>query len=57
MTDADFIAAVLSNPINRTILERLPALNLPDAWLVSGALFQTVWNGLTSRPPGYGIRD
>ena len=57
MTDADFIAAVLSNPINRTILERLPALNLPDAWLVSGALFQTVWNGLTNRPPEHGIRD
>jgi len=57
MTDADFIAAVLSNPINRTILERLPALDLPDAWLVSGALFQTAWNALTKRAPEYGIRD
>jgi len=57
MTDADFIAAVLSNTINRTILERLPALDLPDAWLVSGALFQAVWNGLTNRPPEHGIRD
>lgn len=57
MTDSDFLAGVLHNPINRTILERLPALDLPDAWLVSGALFQTVWNGLTDRPPEYGIRD
>jgi uncharacterized protein len=57
MTDADFIAAVLSNRINRTILERLPALDLPDAWLVSGALFQTVWNVLTKRAPEYGVRD
>jgi hypothetical protein len=57
MTDADFIAAVLSNPINRTILDRLPTLDLPDAWLVSGALFQTVWNVLTNRPPEFGIRD
>jgi uncharacterized protein len=57
MTDDDFIAAVLSNRINRTILERLPVLDLPDIWLVSGALFQTAWNGLTNRPPEHGIRD
>jgi hypothetical protein len=57
VTDVDFIAAVLSNPINRTILDHLPALGLPDAWLVSGALFQTVWNVLTGRPVTCGIRD
>ena len=57
MTDSDFIAAVLSNPMNRKILERLPALALPDAWLVSGALFQTVWNLRTGRSPDHGIRD
>jgi len=54
---AAFIAAVLRNPINRIILDRLPALALPDAWLVSGALFQTIWNGLTGRPPDDGIKD
>lgn len=57
MTDAEFVAAVLTNSINRTILQRLPALDLPDAWLVSGALFQTAWNGLTHRAPEHGIRD
>jgi uncharacterized protein len=57
MTDAEFVAAVQSNPINRRLLERLPALDLPDAWLVSGALFQTVWNRLTDRAPDHGIRD
>jgi hypothetical protein len=57
MTDAEFIEAVLTNPINRAILARFPALDLPDAWLVSGALFQSVWNVLTERPPEHGIRD
>jgi hypothetical protein len=51
------VEAVLCNPVNRAILERLPALGLADAWLVSGAVFQTVWNVLTGRPPDYGIRD
>jgi uncharacterized protein len=57
MTEDDFIAAVLSNPVNRTILSRLPSLELQDAWLVSGALCQTVWNVLTGRAPEYGIKD
>lgn len=57
MTESAFIAAVLANEKNRAILARLPALALPDCWLVSGALFQSAWNSLTNRPPGYGIRD
>jgi len=57
MTESDFIAAVRRNPSNRAILERLPALALPDAWLVSGALFQTMWNVQTGRAPDYGIKD
>lgn len=57
MTEPEFVAAILSNPINATILETLPSLELPDAWLVSGALFQTVWNALTGKPPEHGIRD
>jgi uncharacterized protein len=55
--EARFIEAVLCNPINRTILERLPMFGLNDVWLVSGSLFQTVWNCLTGRPPDYGIKD
>ncbi len=53
----EFIAAVLANPVNRTILAQLSSLDLPDAWLVSGALFQTVWNLKTGQPPEHGIRD
>lgn len=57
MTEAEFIAAVLRNPVNSTILARLPQLEAADAWLVSGALFQTVWNVHTHRAPNHGIKD
>lgn len=57
MTETEFIALVLRNPVNAAILERLATLSLPDAWLVSGALFQTVWNVRTGREPTFGIRD
>src|SRR5947209_436649 len=57
MTRDDFVAAALANPINRIILDRLQGLGLPDCWLVSGALFQTVWNVKTGRDPQYGIKD
>src|SRR5262249_32206085 len=30
---------------------------LPDAWLVSGCLVQTVWNVIAGRAVGYGIND
>jgi uncharacterized protein len=57
MDEARFIDAVLSNPVNRAILSRLPDLGLPDAWLVSGSVIQTVWNVLTGRAPQWGIKD
>lgn len=55
--EARFVALVTTNPANRAILDRLPALDLADAWLVSGSLFQTVWNVRTGRAPDYGIKD
>jgi hypothetical protein len=39
-----FVSEALQNPHNAALLERLPLLGLPDAWLVAGCLFQTVWN-------------
>src|SRR5215471_16886937 len=57
MDETGFIELVLSNAINREILARLPVLGLSDAWLVSGALFQTAWNRLTNRSTEYGIKD
>ncbi len=52
-----FIADILCNQANRQILARLPALGLPDAWLVAGCLFQTVWNLHDGRAPDAGIKD
>jgi uncharacterized protein len=48
---------VFTNPHNRRIAEMLPRLGVPDAWLVSGCVFQAVWNGLSGRDPQYGILD
>lgn len=52
-----FIADVLQNRFNAAILQRLDQLALPDAWLVAGCLFQTVWNLKSGRAPEAGIRD
>ena len=52
-----FVAQALQNPHNREILRRLPSLQLPDAWLVAGCLFQTVWNLQTGQSSTIGIKD
>ena len=57
MTEAKFLAAAFQNPVNKTIVDQLFALALPDAWLVSGCLVQTVWNVETGRNVDYGISD
>jgi len=48
---------VRSDPTLMLIVEVARSLGLPDAWLVSGAIYQTIWNVLTRRPHGYGIKD
>ncbi|MCZ2819980.1 nucleotidyltransferase family protein [Modestobacter sp. VKM Ac-2977] len=55
--ESRFLELVLANPTVSAVLERAPALGLPDAWLTAGVLFQSVWNGLTGRVPAAGIRD
>ncbi len=57
MTQDEFLAAAFQNPVNQTIVDELFTLALPDAWLVSGCLVQTVWNVETGRDVGYGISD
>lgn len=57
MNRDQFLAAVLKNPINEKIANALDDLALPDAWLVSGCLVQTVWNVMTGRSAHYGIND
>jgi hypothetical protein len=56
--DSDrFLTAALCNPANQAIADELFQLALPDAWIVSGCLVQTVWNAQTSRAVDYGIND
>jgi uncharacterized protein len=57
MNQTEFLATALRNPVNAAISDELLRLALPDAWIVSGCLVQTVWNVLTNRPLGYGIND
>jgi hypothetical protein len=52
-----FVSLALCNPTNDAILSALDTQCLPDAWLVSGCLVQSVWNALTGRPIAYGIND
>jgi hypothetical protein len=53
----DFVSHVLSNPNNRTILERWDSLALADGWLVAGCLFQAVWNLKMQRAAQANIKD
>ena len=47
----------LENPANAEILQRLPTLGLPQAYLVAGCLYQAVWNRQAGRSPDAGIKD
>lgn len=52
-----FLHDIRANRYNRAILDAWDALELPDAWLVAGCLFQTVWNLACNRAPEDGIKD
>ena len=39
------------------IFEQAHALNLPDWWIVSGAIYNQVWNHLTGKPDLFGVKD
>ena len=52
-----FLEIVLADPTVAAVLQRAPDLGVGDWWLTAGILFQTVWNALTGRTPGTGIRD
>ncbi|MGD1927257.1 MAG: nucleotidyltransferase family protein [Paracoccaceae bacterium] len=40
-----------------TAIEQARAFDLLDWWIVSGAVYNAVWNALTGKPFGYGIKD
>ncbi len=58
MSSAERLESLLrQSPILQTIFERWDDVHLPDAWLVAGAVAQTVWNIKHQRDPGAGIKD
>jgi hypothetical protein len=57
LTPTDFIARALLDPVNAALLERLPALGLPQGFLTAGSLFQASWNRVSGKPPGWGVKD
>jgi uncharacterized protein len=44
-------------PVVMAILAAVRDLHLQDGWLVSGGIYQTVWNALTGYPYDHGIKD
>jgi uncharacterized protein len=50
-------AALRQNRSLWQILCRFDEITLPDAWLVAGAVAQTVWNLSLGRPAELGIKD
>ena len=52
-----FLDIVAADPLLVETLARVRALALPDWLVVSGALYNSVWNHLTGKPSGYGIKD
>jgi uncharacterized protein len=52
-----FLDIIWCDPLVRNVLERARDFDLPDWWLVSGILCNSIWNHLTGRPSGYGIKD
>jgi len=55
--EREFLALVQNDPDIAAIIAAMSTFWAPDLWLVSGALFQTVWNELDGRPRGHGIQD
>lgn len=57
MNETRLADIVRNDPELMTVLTTLRGLDLPD-WLVfSGAVYQSVWNNLTGRQPGFGVKD
>jgi hypothetical protein len=48
---------VRGEPLVMDALEAARRFDLPQWRIVSGVIYNTVWNVLTARPPGHGIRD
>ncbi len=52
-----FLDIIRNSPLLKDVLSRAQQLNLPDWYIVSGALYNLVWNVLTGRPEAHCIKD
>ena len=60
VTDANaarLTAILRADPLTAAALADARGLKLPDAWIVSGLIYNTAWNHLTGRPSGWGVKD
>jgi hypothetical protein len=55
--EQEFRRIIEADPAVAALCAAMRTFNAPDLWLVSGVLFQTVWNVLDGMPRGHGIRD
>ncbi|WP_438851475.1 nucleotidyltransferase family protein [Brevundimonas nasdae] len=55
--EARLVEVVRADPNLMHVLTTVRALDLPDWRLVSGAVYQAVWNAQTGRAAGYGVKD
>jgi hypothetical protein len=57
LSAAQFCRWATLNPVNAELLSRLPSIALNQCHLTAGCLFQAVWNRLSARSPGWGVKD
>ncbi|WP_427846589.1 nucleotidyltransferase family protein [Brevundimonas pishanensis] len=55
--EARLVEIVRRDPNLMQVLRTVRDLDLPDWRLFSGAVYQGVWNDLTGRPVGFGVKD
>ncbi|MDI1326006.1 MAG: nucleotidyltransferase family protein [Brevundimonas sp.] len=55
--EARLVGIVRADPGLMHVLQTVRDQDLPDWRIFSGAVYQSVWNALTGRPAGYGVRD
>lgn len=48
---------IRDEPVLMRVLASIRDMGLPDGWLVSGAIYNCVWNRLTGRPAFHGVSD
>jgi GNAT superfamily N-acetyltransferase len=54
---AEAARILMADPLTKGALQDLKRLDLPQGRIVSGALYNTIWNTLLGRPSRHGVKD